>query len=100
MGKLIKRHRKYILLFFALVMLAIYLFPVFWVISTSFKGLNETMGWPPTFLPKEIRWENYTEVLQARAFMHLKNSLIIGVSVTVLTISFATLAGYALSRIK
>ncbi len=95
------KNRKNLMLFIiAIVLLAIYLFPVFWVFSTSFKTLGETMSWPPNLIPKQLRWENYTEVLEARAFMHLKNSLIIGVTVTFLTVFLAMLTGYALSRIK
>ena len=73
------KNKKNLMLFIiALVILAIYLFPVFWVVSTSFKSLNETMSWPPSLIPSQLRWQNYTEVLESRAFMHLKNSLIIG----------------------
>lgn len=91
---------KTFLFLIAVVVLLVYLFPVFWVVITSLKSLDTTMSWPPTFIPKEFRWQNYTEVLQAQAFMHLKNSLIIGGSVTVLTIFMAMLTGYALSRIQ
>lgn len=100
MLKKFKNRKKLMLFLIALVIIAIYLFPVFWVISTSFKSLNETITWPPTLIPNQLRWQNYTEVLESRAFMHLKNSLIIGVSVTFLTVFFAMLTGYALSRIK
>ena len=98
--KKLKTFKPYLLLLFAILFLAIYIFPVYWVVITSFKTIKETTSWPPVFIPKDIDLKNYIAVLESDALMHLKNSLIISLPVTIITIITSLLSAYSLSRFK
>ena len=41
----------------------IVLFPIFWMVSTSFKGSGEWIAWPPHWLPHEPTLYNYQQIL-------------------------------------
>ncbi len=41
----------------------IFLFPLFWMISTSLKPLEQTMVSPPQWIPSEWRFENYVKAV-------------------------------------
>lgn len=42
--------------------------PIWWMISTSLKPMEEIMQFPPTLLPKEWHWENYVHTWQSAPF--------------------------------
>jgi multiple sugar transport system permease protein len=42
---------------------AIVLFPIFWMVSTSFKDAGEWIAWPPHWLPQQPTLHNYEQIL-------------------------------------
>ncbi len=85
--------------FIALAVL-FFLFPIFWVIVTSFKTPGDVMSYPPTlfFTPT---LENYPAALERQPFLrYLTNSVIVTVSSTAFTLIIGTLAGYSLARFQ
>jgi multiple sugar transport system permease protein len=90
-----------ILLYLILLVLLIYaFFPTFWLLSTSIKPQLEAFQNPPTWWPHSPTLHSYT-ILPAdqQGFVaYFKNSLIVGVFTTLLTLLAATPAGYVLSR--
>ncbi|SEO17645.1 carbohydrate ABC transporter membrane protein 2, CUT1 family [Terribacillus saccharophilus] len=42
--------------------------PIWWMISTSLKPMEEIMQFPPTLLPQEWHWENYVHTWQSAPF--------------------------------
>jgi multiple sugar transport system permease protein len=85
----------------ALLLLAVpFVFPFLWMISGGFKSTTEIFG-APTLIPRVWRIENFAEVFTYQPFARQYfNSLYIAVTVTVLTLFIASLAGYALARIR
>ncbi|MBG9941840.1 carbohydrate ABC transporter permease [Brevibacillus formosus] len=76
------------------------LVPFLWMLSTSLKEPAKIFVFPPEFIPSSIRLENYTEVLANTPFhLFYWNSLYIAILVTVGTVLFASIAGYAFARI-
>jgi multiple sugar transport system permease protein len=75
--------------------------PVLWMLSTSFKANGEVFQNPPRLITKGFTLGAYREILgngeQLRFFL---NSYIVAISVTVLTLLVALLAGYAFSRFR
>jgi multiple sugar transport system permease protein len=72
--------------------------PFIWMVLTALKAPNEvgTFSW----LPKEYRWENFVEAMQIAPFLnYFRNSLIIAVGETAVTLAVCTMAGYALARL-
>lgn len=75
--------------------------PFAWMILTSLKTPADLAQFPPSFLPEDWAWSNYSEALQAAPFAtYFRNSMIISVGHTVITVVFGAMAGYALARVQ
>jgi len=75
--------------------------PFVWMVLTSLKGPADIAATPPTFLPTEWAWHNYADALAAAPFLtYARNSLIIAVSHTTINLVVASMAGYALARLR
>jgi multiple sugar transport system permease protein len=76
------------------------LLPVVWIISLSFKGVEETAAGSPQFLPEDPTTSNYSDILANPDFKAaLINSFGIAAISTTLAVIFATLAAYAIARL-
>jgi multiple sugar transport system permease protein len=76
------------------------LLPIVWILSLSFKPVEETAAGSPQFLPKEWTWDNFSSVLQNDDFQRaLINSFGISIIATVLSVALATLCAYAIARL-
>jgi len=98
----LSRHlgRAVLYLMMALIVFVV-AFPLFWMISTSFKPKTEVYIQPPTLLP--IRWtlQNYIDLFALTKFpFYYRNSIIVATSSTALSIMVGSLAAYALSRFR
>ena len=77
------------------------LLPVVWIISLSFKSVDETASGSPQFLPKDPTLDNYRDILSNGDFLAaLRNSFGIALIATFLAVVFATLAAYAIARLE
>jgi multiple sugar transport system permease protein len=103
-----QRHRvrhtlKRICMYALLVILLLYaFFPVFWMLSTSFKSQAEAFFYPPTWWPHQFTFHSYL-ILPAdqQGFVrYFENSLIVSSFTTLLTLCAATPGGYVLSRFR
>ncbi|WP_062228002.1 carbohydrate ABC transporter permease [Aureimonas frigidaquae] len=96
------RHRLYRAAWTAsLSLLAVpFVFPFLWMVSGGFKSVTEIFG-APSLIPRVWRYENFVEVFSYQPFaQQYFNSLYIAAVVTLLTLVIASLAGYALARIR
>ncbi len=76
-------------------------FPFVWMVSTSLKNKNEMFSAAPTLLPKDVTFENYRSMWVDYNFApYLKNSLIVAVSTTVISLLVSTFLAYGISRFK
>jgi multiple sugar transport system permease protein len=85
-----------------MVVLAVpFVFPTWWMITASLLPANEVLAYPPKLFPASPQWENYrtafTDFPLAQQYF---NSLYIAVLVTLGTMFFSSLAGYAFARIR
>jgi len=89
----------YVLLIF---LLGVLFFPVFWMISTSLKIPGEVYQIPPRWIPSTPTIENYTRLFGGYVPfpMYLRNSVIACLATSLLATAGATLAAYALSRLR
>lgn len=90
-----------ILFFVVLLILAIpVLWPFWWMFTSAFKKLYEIFAYPPTILPTTWNWSNFTQAFTYQPFAHQYfNSVYIAILVTLGTLLFSSLAGYAFARI-
>jgi len=77
-----------------------FLFPFWWMISSSVKGLNDIFRFPPPLFPANPNWSNFAEVFSYQPFaLQYANSLSISTVVTIGVLLIASLSGYAYARI-
>jgi ABC-type glycerol-3-phosphate transport system permease component len=74
--------------------------PLLWALSTSFKPQTEVFT-NPGLIPHEPTLANFRYVIQNTKYgQWFANTLLIALATTVLSVSVATLGGYAMSRFK
>ncbi len=79
----------------------IVLLPVYWMINMSFKNKSEFIARPPTIVVEQPTTENYYDLLVTQRFYRYGiNSLIVAVIAATLSVTFGTMAAYALSRFR
>ena len=77
----------------------VFLFPVLWMISTSFKLPRDIFASPPRWF-STVTWENYTSYFtQADIGPRMINTIIVAVGAGLLSIVAGAMAGYALARL-
>src|SRR5882672_4885091 len=77
------------------------LVPFYWMIATSLKKDKEIYGFEATLIPRQPTLANYTRLFAATPFVkYLRNSTIIAVGTTVLSLVFGCLGAYALARLR
>src|SRR4030095_5648805 len=73
--------------------------PVVWILSLSFKQGDDINN--KKFFPTHWTWDNYRTVFKTDLFTSaLRNSLGISLIATVISVSLATLAAYAIARLN
>ena len=83
------------------IFLFITLFPLLWVLSTSFKPNEEAINFPPMFLPEKITFSNYVFVLTDPSLVRsLINSFVVSAGSTALSVIVSALGGYAFARFE
>jgi len=77
------------------------LFPLLWLISTSFKSPAENIfQFPPQLLPSQPTFQNFVAVWQSNPFgQYLFNSTVVAVLTVSLNLFFCSLAAYPLARL-
>lgn len=85
-----------------LLLLGTFLFPVYWMVATSFKPDSEILTYPPHFVPSYIDLSSYQQqVLSNSIFLrYLLNSAIVGAGTMILSVFLAAPAAYALAQFK
>lgn len=102
------------------IAIVIAFFPIFWLISTSFKPIDEWQKFPPVWISSQPTLQNYRIVFAPKAAQEFAakqqgaigykvsgsawkafgDSAIIATAATVLSVLFGTLAAYSIVRFK
>ena len=87
-------------LYFVVVLLSVlFLFPIFWVIASSFKPAGELFAWPPTLLGNNPTFDNYTGALAKGNFLvYFGNTFFTTIVATVLTLAINVMSGYVFAK--
>jgi multiple sugar transport system permease protein len=87
--------------FFLLIFLLIVLFPFVWIVLTSIKPSHEIITLTVQFLPSKLTWEHYQAVFDTLPFLaYLRNSLIVAMGSSVLSLFISASAAYSVSRFR
>jgi ABC-type glycerol-3-phosphate transport system permease component len=75
--------------------------PLVWMVSASFKPLNEIYRFPPTLIPQEFTLGNYQRLVTDWPFWNwYVNSLAVASLVTIAVLFFTSLAGFAFAKYR
>jgi multiple sugar transport system permease protein len=93
----------------------IVVFPLYWIVSTSFKPSDQWFSWPPVYVPSPATLDNYSDVwigatsvaeggqtalsLQT-PFLALRNSLILAFGATAAAVLYGSVIAYGVSRYR
>ncbi len=72
-----------------------------WMLSLAMKTELENQAYPPIFIPSQISFQNFTDVIQkANFFRYLYNSLIVTGLSTLIGLLLGVPAGYGIARAR
>src|SRR5499426_357793 len=75
--------------------------PFYWMIATSVKHDKEIYGYEATLIPQQPTLDNYATVFRETPYlMYLRNSVVVAVGSTVLSMIIAVLGAYAIARLN
>ena len=76
-------------------------FPFAWTISTSLKTEQQTLAYPPTWVPDPVQWENYPNALTARPFgRYYVNTTIVTVLSVIGQVASSAVVAYGFARFR
>ena len=82
-----------------LVVLAVMVFPVYWMIATAFKPGQQILSYTPNWFPTHPTLSNFTDAIHQQFFWDaVKNSVIVVTVVVALSLVLAFLAALALAK--
>src|SRR3989454_6537555 len=75
--------------------------PFYWMIATSLKHDKEIYGYEATLIPQQPTLDNYATVFRETPYLlYLRNSLVVAVGSTLLSMVIACLGAYAIARLN
>ncbi|MCB9156481.1 MAG: carbohydrate ABC transporter permease [Caldilineaceae bacterium] len=81
--------------------LAVVLFPVLWMLSTSLKGPIEVFQMPPNWIPAKLNWNNYYDALTFNPFgTYFLNSLYFALMVVVAEVISNSFIAFGFARLR
>ena len=97
-----KKASRVFLLWIPLVLFLFFLlFPFYWTLVTSLKPAEELHSLKVIYWPQNPSFQAYSHLFGQYNFLHpMKNSLVVAVITTLISLSVSTLAAYAFSRFR
>ncbi len=99
-GELIRKIIVYALLIF---LSFLFLFPLFWMITTALKPEAQIFQWPPTWLPSPVMWSNFKDAFSNPSLpfnIFIGNTLIIEAGTLSGRLISCTLVAYGFARLN
>ena len=96
------RRKPHLLAYALLVVTAIvFAFPLMWMVLSSLKPSTQLVEDPYAFLPREWRWSNYVEAVQAMPYVrYLRNTLLLAGGSVLGTVLSCSLVAYGFARVR
>ncbi|HHW31698.1 MAG TPA: carbohydrate ABC transporter permease [Clostridiaceae bacterium] len=83
------------------IAILISMFPIYWMIITSFKPMSEIYLRKPTFWPQKFTLSNYIALFTETTYLRgISNSIIVAMTVATFTIIVSLPASYSIARLK
>ncbi|MER7668771.1 carbohydrate ABC transporter permease [Kitasatospora sp. NPDC096128] len=85
----------------AVVLIVFFIFPVYWMIATAFKQDRDIISKTPVFIPFDGTFQHFTTAVNAENFWtYVTNSVTVTVGAVVISLVIATLASFAIARMR
>ena len=85
----------------AILLSVTFLFPLFWMASTSLKSMQQAYAFPPVWIPHPFQWDNYVKIFTELPFARFTlNSVIITVLNTIGVVFTSALVAFGFSRLR
>ena len=96
-----RRLRRFGINLLGLLVFFVMVFPVYWMVSTAFKRPIDILSFTPEFVPSPATLSNFDNAINRPFFWSsVRNSLIVVVAVTALSMVLAFLAALALAKFR
>lgn len=84
-----------------LALIAIFIFPFYWMVITGFKTYHETLAFPPSLWPETFQWVNLKTVWDSGPYLtYFSNSVIISFGTLLLQAVIMIPASYAFAKYR
>jgi multiple sugar transport system permease protein len=84
-----------------LIMSLVYVFPMYWMVKSSIEPSESLWSSDLTYLPTEFTLYHFERLLFDSEFLiFFRNSVIVAIGVTILTVVISVITGYALTRFE
>ncbi|MGI2294514.1 carbohydrate ABC transporter permease [Paenibacillus sp. GXUN7292] len=93
--KLVTAGSKLLIVIIALL----FLFPFYWMLSSSFKEMSVAYQIPPQLFPAKPIISNYMQLLETQAARWMMNSIAVSLVTTFLVVIISSMAAYALAKV-
>lgn len=84
----------------AVIVLIIFLFPIYWLFIISFKTADEIYHVPPLWAPGQFQFSSYKALFKSGDIEAIWNSLIIAGTSSILAMILGTFCAYSIARFK
>src|SRR4030042_5671931 len=92
-----------IVYFFLVVLSIIFIFPLFWMLTTAFKVEYQIFIWPPQWIPNPIMWSNFKDAFSNPLLpFHLffRNTMLLEVGIITGRLISCTMVAYGFARLN
>jgi multiple sugar transport system permease protein len=99
----LSKQSRWLLPLVSIIIVVIFLFPLYWLVVTSFKTEAEIFRSPQTWFPQEWQFKSYTEQLTGSSFdivAGFRNSLAIAVGALLVSTLLSIPAAYGVARFR
>jgi multiple sugar transport system permease protein len=98
-GKTTRRALGYLALS---IVAAVSLLPLVWMVSTSLKSRDEVFTYPPNFIPRTLRWDNYSSIWSDFPLFNrwILNSFKIVILIVLFQLLICSMSAYAFARLN
>jgi ABC-type glycerol-3-phosphate transport system permease component len=84
-----------------LILISVYMIlPFIWMLSTSFKPMNEVFARPPLLISRNMNLDAYKYVIDTGALRALLNTAFVATTATLVSLFFCALGGYGFAKFR
>lgn len=96
-----RKRRPWLISIVAILFCIVWIFPVYWMVNTSFKPISDVLTTTPLFFPTHFTFDNYSAAVGQTDFLqNLANSVVVVVGTVLVSTLLAFFACAALTRFR